>query len=118
MNNKEILKQAINNIENDNYICEYRNGGYYYSKEITNIFMILNDETIKKIFDDNIEKYTFDLKKKLDQEMEPESFSLEECIIYFNWLWHLEAGRAVGIVSKRIKEGKYLRALKRFYEVI
>jgi hypothetical protein len=118
MNIKEELKKIIENIEKENYSYKFESLAYSYSDEITDLFKVLDDERIRKIFDDNCSKYSYDIKKELDQKKEPESYSLIDCVMYFNWIWHLEAGIAVGIVLKRIKEGKYLRALKRFYELV
>ena len=121
MNNKELLKKIIDDIENKNYTIEFNNGGlgsYHYSNEITNLFKILEDDDIRKIYDENISNYSYDSKKELDQKTDPESYSLVDCIIYFNWVWHLESGIAVGIVKKRIDEGKYLKVLKKLYEYL
>ena len=121
MNNKELLKKIINDVETKNYSINFNNGGlgsYHYSDEITNLFKILDDDYIRNIYNENIGEYNYDSKKELDQNTEPESYSLVDCGIYFNWIWHLESGIAVGIVKRRIEEGKYLRALKKFYELI
>lgn len=118
MNIKELLKNNIENIENENYTIEFDALAYKYSDEITDIFKVLDDEKIRKIYDDNIQNYSYDMKKELDQKTDPDTYSLIDCIIYFNWIWHLESGIAVGIVMRRIKEGKYIKALRRLYELI
>lgn len=119
MNYKELLKTIIDNIESNNYSYDCSNGGFSYSKEITAVFKILNDDSIRKIYDENIDNYTYNDKKELDQKRNPKSYSLVDCVIYFYWVWHLDgSGIASGIIFRRIKEGKYLEALKRLYDVI
>ena len=55
MNYKELLKTIIDNIESNNYSYDCSNGGFSYSKEITAVFKILNDDSIRKIYDENID---------------------------------------------------------------
>jgi hypothetical protein len=39
----------------------------------------------------------------LDLQKESEDYSLEDCFIYFYWIWHLEGAYAVGIrISEQI----------------
>ena len=118
INNKELLKIMINNINNENYSYEFKNGGYVYSSEITDIFKILNNAKFKKIYDDNISNFDIKAQKKLEKK-DPLTFTLEECIIYFNYLWHLEGtGLASGIILKRIEDNRYMFTLGKLYNLI
>jgi len=114
---KEILKTIITDLAEENYSYEFINGGYSYSTEITNIFKVLNDEKIKKVYDENISNYDSKSKKELIQKKDPLKFTFEESIIYINWLWHLEgSGLATGIILKHIENLKYIYALKILYD--
>lgn len=114
---KEILKTNMLNLSSQNYSYEFANDVYIYSNEITEIFMVLNDENIKRIYDENISNYDSKAQKALDKK-DPLTFTLAECIIYLNWLWHLEgSGKMVGIILKRIEDNRYLYTLKRLYDL-
>lgn len=112
------LDQIISNIENGNYSYDFINGGYHYSKEITDLFEILQSDKYKTIFDDNIEFYSYMEKKELDQKINPEQYTLIDCIIVLNWIWHVEAGIAVGTIMKKLKDGSYLKTLKQFRKLM
>ena len=118
MDYKVMLDQIISDIENGNYTMEFKNGGYSYSNEITNLFEILRADEFKKIFDENIEEYTFDDKKRLDQQTDPETYNLIDCVIVLNWIWHVENGIAVGTIAKKINNGTYLKTLKQFRKLM
>ena len=119
MDKKEVLKNVIENVRKGNYSTKINNFvSYDYSKELTDLFDILKEPEIWQIYLDNKDNYSYDDKKKLDQKTDPSTYSLEDCIVYFNWIWYLESGIATGIVGKRIEEGKYLKALERFYELL
>lgn len=112
----EILDECINAIEKQKYISEFNNGGYSYSSNLTNIFDILDDEEYRNMYNENSGKYD---KKNLEQNVDPSTYDLIECIIYFNWVWHVEgSGMASGIIKRRIEQGIYLNALKRFKELL
>ena len=79
---------------------------------------LLNNEKIKKIYDDNITDYNSKEQKKLDKK-DPMTFTIEECIIYLNYLWHLEGtGIATGIILKRLEDNRYLFTLGRLYTLL
>lgn len=114
---KDLLKTNMLNLSSQNYSYEFANDVYIYSNEITEIFMVLNDENIKRIYDENISNYNSKAQKALDKK-DPLTFTLAECIIYLNWLWHLEgSGKMVGIILKRIEDNRYLYTLKRLYDL-
>ena len=115
---KKLLGTIIQNLAQDNYSYEFVNGGYSYSSEITDIFKVLNDERLKKVYDENISNYDSKAKKELIQKKDPLTFTFVESVIYVNWLWHLESGMATGIILKRIEDLKYLYALKIMYDSI
>ena len=48
---KDLLKTIILNLASGNYSYEFVNGGYSYSKEVTDIFMVLSDTKLQKIYD-------------------------------------------------------------------
>ena len=112
-----LLDQIISDIEKENFKCEFVNscfGSYHYSEEITDLFKILESTKYRAIFDDNIESYSYADKKKLDQNTDPEQYTLIDCVIVLNWIWHVEAGIAVGTIMKKLKDGSYLKTLKQF----
>ena len=112
-----LLDQIISNIEKENFKCEFVNSGfgsYHYSEEFTDLFKILESAKYRAIFDDNIESYSYADKKKLDQNTDPEQYTLIDCVIVLNWIWHVEAGIAVGTIMKKLKDGSYLKTLKQF----
>lgn len=112
----KILDDQIYNIEKGNWSSEFVGGGYSYSKEITYIFELLQIDEYRKMYEDNFELYN---KKELEQKKDPETYSLIECIVYFNWVWHIEgSGLVSGIVKSRIENGKYLKALKQLKKLI
>lgn len=114
---KEFLKTNIINLASQNYSYEFINGGYKYSNEITEIFIVLNDDNIKRIYDENISNYDSKAQKALEKK-DPLTFTLAECIIYLNWLWHLEgSGKMIGIILKRIEDNRYIYTLKRLYDL-
>ena len=68
------------------------------------------------MYEDNLILYN---KKELEQNKDPDTYSLIECIVYFNWVWHVEGSRlAVGLIMMRIKNGKYLKTLKQLRKLI
>lgn len=115
-----LLNELISNIENQNWSYTFESSGFYsYSEEITRVFDFLSFEDINKIYEDNISKYDYESKKRLDQKSNPSDFSLIDCIIYFNWIWHIEgSGIAGGIINSRINNGNYLLALKKTRDLI
>lgn len=115
----KILDEVIDNIENNNYSSELIGYGISYSKEITRIFDLLNHKDINKIFIKSLDEYSFDRKKELEKNTDPEKYDLIDCVVYFNFIWHLEgSGISSGIVNNRIEQGKYLRALKQFKSLL
>ena len=118
LNFKELLKKTVNDIYNKNYTYEFINGGYSYSSELTDIFILLNNKKYKKIYDDNISNYNKKALKALDKK-DPFTFTLEECIIYLNYLWHLEGtGLASGIILKRLEDNRYIFTLGKLSSLI
>ena len=113
-----MLDQIISNIEKSNYTYDFINGGYHYSDEITDLFKILEFEKYRTIFDDNIEFYSYMEKKELDQKTDPEQYTLVDCVIVLNWIWHVEASLAVGTIMKKLKDGSYLKTLKQFRKLM
>ncbi len=116
-----MLDQIISNIENGNYKYEFIDSGlghYHYSNEITDLFKILESEKYKKIYDDNIESYSFADKKELDQKTDPEQYTLIDCVIVLNWIWYVESSLAVGTIVKKLKNGSYLKILKQFRKLM
>lgn len=112
----KILNENIYAIENQKYMSEFVGGGYSYSENLTSIFDILNDEEYRDIYNENMGKYD---KRNLEQNIDPDEYTMIECIVYFNWVWHVDgSGMATGLIGRRIKEGKYLKALKRFKTLI
>ncbi|MGM9877606.1 MAG: hypothetical protein ACI33S_03055 [Bacilli bacterium] len=118
MNYSLMLDQIIINIEKGNYKYEFINGGYNYSDEITDIFKILEYEKYKTIFYDNIKFYSYKEKKELDQKIDPEQYTLVDCVIVLNWIWHVESSIAVGNIMKKLRNGSYLKMLKQFRKLM
>ena len=116
-NIKELLKTIIVNLAEENYSYKFVNGGYNYSKEITDIFKVINDDKLHKVYEEKILNYNSKEKKELIEKKDPLKFNYVESIVYINWLWHLEGtGLATGIVLNHIKNMKYLYALKVLYD--
>lgn len=120
MTNKEkieILDENINAIERNEYRSEIESFSFVsYSPNITSIFKILKEKDYNELYIQNFDDYD---KKYLEQQVDPSTYSLVECIIYFNWLWYVEgSGLATGIIGGRIRDGRYLKALKRFKEIL
>lgn len=114
-----ILDESINAIEKKNYEAKFINGGYSYSDNLTCIFKILSESEYRNIFGQSIAHYSYNYKKYLEKVVDPDEYTFEECIIYFNWLWHVEGtGLSSGIIMKRIEQGKYLKALLKFKNYI
>lgn len=114
---KEALKTNILNLASQNYSYELIDGCYKYSNEITEILSVLNDDNIKNIYNENISNYNSKKQKELDKK-DPLTFTIEECIIYLNWLWQLEeTEKNSGIILKRIEDNRYLYTLKRLYDL-
>jgi len=112
----KILDKQIDNIEKGNWSADFDGYGYRYSKEITDIFELLQIDEYRKMYEDNSILYN---KKELEQNKDPDTYSLIECIVYFNWVWHVEGSRlAVGLIMMRIRNGKYLKALKQLRKLI
>ena len=88
------------------------------SSQLAKYQMILESAKYRAIFDDNIESYSYADKKKLDQNTDPEQYTLIDCVIVLNWIWHVEAGIAVGTIMKKLKDGSYLKTLKQFRKFI
>lgn len=111
----KIIESNISTLENNGLNPVFKNGGYSYSKNITNIFTLL-DEYSEKYY-----KFEPAINKKNEVKMQNcnfENYALMDCIYYFNTIWHLETGIAVGIVISRVESGEYLKALKRFKNLI
>lgn len=119
MNKEEkirILNENIYAIENQKYMSEFVGGGYGYSENLTSIFDILNDEEYRDIYNENMGKYD---KRNLEQNIDPDEYTMIECIVYFNWVWHVDgSGMATGLIKRRIEQGIYLKALKRFRKLL
>lgn len=118
MNTIEFLNNIISNIENNNYSYEYVNGGYHYSYEITDIFKVLELDEFRKMFYNNINNYSYDDKNKLEREKNPEEYSLIDCVIVLNWIWHVESGIGTGIIVSKLKNGSYLKTIVRFKSLL
>ena len=102
----DLLLKIINDIRNENYAIEFINGGYSYSKEITTISKILDTSYFQNVLDENYSTYKIS-GKNLNNIEDISSFSLMECIVYLNWLWHIDgSGILTGIIYTKIK--KYL----------
>ena len=121
MKNKEfidLLLKIINDIRNENYAIEFINGGYSYSKEITTISKILDTSYFQNVLDENYSTYKIS-GKNLNNIEDISSFSLMECIVYLNWLWHIDgSGILTGIIYTKIKNGKYILLLERIKDCI
>jgi len=111
----KILDDLIHNIETDNWSSTY-NGGVSYSKEITDIFKLLNLDEYENIYGEN---HMFYNEKELEKNKDAETYSLIECIVYFNYIWHVDGScLASGLVENRIKNGKYLKVLKQLKKLL
>lgn len=114
----DLLLKIINDIRNENYAIEFINGGYSYSKEITTISKILDTSYFQNVLDENYSTYKIS-GKNLNNIEDISSFSLMECIVYLNWLWHIEgSGILTGIIYTKIKNGKYILLLERIKDCI
>ena len=112
------LLKIINDIRNENYAIEFINGGYSYSKEITTISKILDTSYFQNVLDENYSTYKIS-GKNLNNIEDISSFSLMECIVYLNWLWHIDgSGILTGIIYTKIKNGKYILLLERIKDCI
>ena len=121
MENKKyinLLLKMINDIKNNNFKIEFESGRYTYSKEITSIFEILEDDYFKNILKGS--RNTHKVRGKVLNNVEnSSSLDIVECIIYLDWLWYGDgSGIATGMVYKKIKSGKYTLLLERFKECI
>lgn len=105
------LIEASKEIDDEKYECEFNNGGYSYSGNVKVTLDYL--DTI-----DVIDRKSAEYRENLIKEKDPEEFTYDDCIIYFDYLWHLEAGQAVGIVKKELENGRYSKALKRLAKII
>ena len=114
----DLLLKIINDIRNENYAIEFINGGYSYSKEITTISKILDTSYFQNVLDENYSTYKIS-GKNLNNIEDISSFSLMECIVYLNWLWHIDGlGILTGIIYTKIKNGKYILLLERIKDCI
>ena len=114
----DLLLKIINDIRNENYAIEFINGGYSYSKEITTISKILDTSYFQNVLDENYSAYKIS-GKNLNNIEDISSFSLMECIVYLNWLWHIDgSGILTGIIYTKIKNGKYILLLERIKDCI
>ena len=114
----DLLLKIINDIRNENYAIEFINGGYSYSKEITTISKILDTSYFQNVLDENYSTYKIS-GKNLNNIEDISSFSLMECIVYLNWLWHIDgSGILTGIIYTKIKNGKYMLLLERIKDCI
>ena len=114
----DLLLKIINDIRNENYAIEFINGGYSYSKEITTISKILDTSYFQNVLDENYSTYKIS-GKNLNNIEDISSFSLMECIVYLNWLWHIDgSGILTGIIYTKIKNGKYILLLERMKDCI
>ena len=114
----DLLLKIINDIRNENYAIEFINGGYSYSKEITTISKILDTSYFQNVLDENYSTYKIS-GKNLNNIEDISSFSLMECIVYLNWLWHIDgSGILTGIIYTKIKHGKYILLLERIKDCI
>ena len=114
----DLLLKIINDIRNENYAIEFINGGYSYSKEITTISKILDTSYFQNVLDENYSTYKIS-GKNLNNIEDISSFSLMECIVYLNWLWHIDgSGILTGIIYTKIKNGKYILLLERIKDCI
>ena len=114
----DLLLKIINDIKNENYVIEFINGGYSYSKEITTISKILDTSYFQNVLDENYSTYKIS-GKDLNNIEDISSFSLMECIVYLNWLWHIDgSGILTGIIYTKIKNGKYILLLERIKDCI
>ena len=105
---QEIIKliKYAKEIENGNYTVDFINGGYKYSDNIQYLPLLLTRLQI------DYESSIDDRKKLLSKSVK--NFSFEDCMDYFNYVWHLEAGLAVGTIKKQIESGKYIKVMKKF----
>lgn len=103
------LKKYIKNIETKNYTIKLVDGYYNYSKEITKIFEILENQKFN-----NIKNINFNNIKEKDIN----AYTLNECISYLNYIWHIEATICPGIVMKKIKTGDYLKCIHRLKNLL
>ena len=108
--NREIskLNKYANEIADGNYTTDFINGGYKYSDNVRYLPGLLS-RLKNKIY---YERYTSDRKKLLSKK--EKDFSFDDCMNYFDYVWHLEASLAVGTVKKQIESGKYIKVLKKF----
>lgn len=114
----DLLLKIINDIRNENYAIEFINGGYSYSKKITTISKILDTSYFQNVLDENYSTYKIS-GKNLNNIEDISSFSLMECIVYLNWLWHIDgSGILTGIIYTKIKNGKYILLLERIKDCI
>lgn len=114
----DLLLKIINDIRNESYAIEFINGGYSYSKEITTISKILDTSYFQNVLDENYSTYKIS-GKNLNNIEDISSFSLMECIVYLNWLWHIDgSGILTGIIYTKIKNGKYILLLERIKDCI
>jgi len=112
-NNKQIrkedfilnIKKYSNEIEKGKYTANFQNGGYNYSTNIKYVIDIINNIDIP-LNDTNINK-----KELLTKDIE--TFSLKECIEYFNYVWHLESSAKVGIVKKEVESKRYVLVMNK-----
>lgn len=114
MNKEEkliIIEENIKAIENNQVEFQFINGGYSYSSNLTSLFSVLNEYSELYLN----AHYSYDKKRDLEKNIDPESYSLIDCVVYFDWVWHVEgSGLATGIIKKNLENGNYLKALKRF----
>ena len=114
----DLLLKIINDIRNENYAIEFINGGYSYSKEITTISKILDTSYSQNVLDENYSTYKIS-GKNLNNIEDISSFFFFECIVYLNWLWHIDGlGILTGIIYTKIKNGKYILLLERIKDCI
>lgn len=108
----------INDIKNNNFKIEFENGRYTYFREITSIFEILEDDYFKNILKASRNAHKVG-GRVLNNIEDISSLDMAECIIYLDWLWHVDgSGIATGMIYKKIKSGRYALLLERLKECI
>ena len=114
----DLLLKMINDIKNNTFKLEFENGRYTYYREITSIFEILEDDYFKNILKASRNAHKVG-GRVLNNIEDISSLDMAECIIYLDWLWHVDgSGIATGMIYKKIKSGRYALLLERLKECI
>ena len=101
-----MLNKCVNEITDGNYTASFVNGGYRYSENVLYLTELLARLQI------SYESSISDRKRLLSKRVE--TFSFEECMDYFNYVWHIEASLAVGTVKKQIESRRYVKVMEKF----